>query len=343
MTLRWSIGLAWAAAGLVGCGMVKGVAGDMGVPVKTGDRVGELAEQQNAKNRNLAQGAFVFDAGDGTPRPAFRLGEPIVGRLQASASAFEWYAKYTGDLDADKEGVVVPMLFVDGHKVYHGEKSLKAEDWNTTKALELVLWDGGDKQMPLTHFDVQGGHQWSDQSETVEERFYDEVADRLPAGEHEIRFEVHVYAGLQDNKPPFAAGAFTLIVDDAGRKALAAQSKRVPGPPQRSYAADDRAVKELANDLAKQADAELFLARTAGTWGVELDAFQQPIRRHLTANFVYKQGGGCRWRKEARLCQDHLGGGRYGDFYYCDDYKIFEGKPGYGLYAIPCGAAAKLK
>ena len=86
MTLRWSIGLAWAAAGLVGCGMVKGVAGDMGVPVKTGDRVGELAEQQNAKNRNLAQGAFVFDAGDGTPRPAFRLGEPIVGRLQAMAS-----------------------------------------------------------------------------------------------------------------------------------------------------------------------------------------------------------------------------------------------------------------
>lgn len=344
MTLRWSNGFVCAAAGmLIGCGMVKGVAGDMGVPVKTGDRVGELAEQQNAKNRNLAQGTFVFDGGDGTARTTFRLGDRIVGTLQASASPEAWYQKYSGDMNTASQGQVLPQLFVDGKKVYDGEKNLKAEEWNTAAPLKLVLWDGSDKDTPLTRFDGHSGFQWGEDQRTVEERFYDEVADRLPMGEHEIRFELHIWAGQKDGKPPFAAGAFTLIVDDAGKKALAAQSTRVPGPSPKNFAAENRAVAELAKDWAEAEGADILLARSAGTWTVEVNALQQPVRRRMIANFVFRKDGGCRWRKEARVCADHLGGGRYGDLYYCDDYKIDEGKVGTGLFAIPCGAAAKLK
>src|SRR5690348_14407097 len=119
MKVRWSQGLVYAAFGLAGlgsyaCGAMKGIAGDMGVPVRQGERAGELAEQDAARKRDLKPGVYEFSASEGgAPRTSFRLGEPITGTLRASASPEEWYRKYTGDLAEAGRGRVLPSLFID--------------------------------------------------------------------------------------------------------------------------------------------------------------------------------------------------------------------------------------
>lgn len=329
------------AAG-VGCSAIRGVAGDMGVPVKSIDRAGELSAESAAKNANLAPGAFVFASTvDGEPKTSFVLGEPIAGRFEQSASPEAWYQKFTGDVTPGNQGDVIPVLFIDGTEVWQGEKTLRNEQFKNADALPLQLWAGNDAKTPIGSYDASDYWQWSNADETLEEAFYMAVADKLPAGSHEIRIDLHSSEGFVKQAAPIGSGSFTLVVTETGRKKLAAQSTRAV--PASVTPSEDKAIKKLVESMAKDAGARLYIVRSASTWAVERDAFQQPIRRKMGINVVFQKDSLCAWRQNVPLCQEHLGGGTYAEFRYCSTYDLFAGSAGAGIFTIPCGAASKLK
>jgi len=329
--------LVCALLGVAGCSAVKGIAGDMGVPVRSIDRANELGAIESAKNAKLDPGSYVFVGKDGTPKTSFKLGEPVTGNLQATASPQQWYRKYTGDLQA-QHGDVDAHLWVDAQSIAIGRLQLDIDGWSSPTNISVDLWTGDDSQMPLSEkFSRAGG--W------LEESLYALAADQLPNGSHEVRFELYLGASHPDaaDKPPIAAGSYTLVVDDAGRKALARQTKRSPPKASKEFAAENKRVYDIVNALAEDVGAKVYVARSTSIWAVERDVFQQPIRRRIYSDVVFQKDGACSYRHNADFCQDHMGGGNYGDMYYCDQFSLFKGTPGAGLFAIPCGAASKMK